>query len=346
MGHQWETGFAVGERTWHGQENLLRDHPRDWQEVRRLALGIEWEPVAQPLYFRDSKGEMILVPDTVAQIRDTDDAYLGTVSSTFKTYTNERFFRWWAPLMADDAVRVEVAGSLKAGRQIFALGRINMDPVDIVPGDPVAPYLYRYNMHDGSGAVTTMFSSIRVVCANTHRMAEDRHGRNAIRQRHVGSEASQDAGDRLVHDCMDISRRRFDITVDRYRAMAAHGGFDERALRDYAARVLGIDLEAHERANEERKDAGRSPKKQRRIEKIVEIAETGAGSDIRGVRGSLWGALNAVSEFAHYARGREVDRATQSLTGTGAAIIDRAESVASEILEKPSSWRVSIPDSM
>src|SRR5207302_5096346 len=92
-------------------------------------------------------------------------------------------------------------------------------------------------------------------------------------------------------------------------------------IRDYATRVLvGDDAEKFEEL---------SSVAQRGILRVEELHENGRGSDIKSVRGTLWGAYNAVTEFVDH------DRAKESLgfllDGRGAEIKQRAFTVAQEL---------------
>lgn len=49
MSHEFESGFAVRQPSWHGLENLLLDHPETWDEAREAA-GLTWDPVSKPVY--------------------------------------------------------------------------------------------------------------------------------------------------------------------------------------------------------------------------------------------------------------------------------------------------------
>ncbi len=79
-----------------------------------------------------------------------------------------------AELGLEGKVEYESAGSLKGGRQVWALARLPQ-PIEIINEgvvDRVIPYLYAGNGHDGSRGATFKGTSTRVVCANTAAAAE------------------------------------------------------------------------------------------------------------------------------------------------------------------------------
>jgi hypothetical protein len=49
------------------------------------------------------------------------------------------------------------------------------------------------------------------------------------------------------------------------------------------------------------------------LDSCVRLFEAGRGSDLPGVRGTLWGAYNCVSEFLGYERGNSRDSRLGSL---------------------------------
>jgi len=54
--------------------------------------------------------------------------------------------------------------------------------------------------------------------------------------------------------------------------------------------------------------------------KINHLNESGKGSDIKGVKGSLWGTFNAVLEFIDHHEKNSGNNIASNLFGTGAAL--------------------------
>ena len=46
---------------------------------------------------------------------------------------------------------------------------------------------------------------------------------------------------------------------------------------------------------------------------VTQLFETGKGSDIAGVRGTYWGAYNALTEYLNYSKGRNENNRMDSL---------------------------------
>lgn len=336
MAAHFESGFTVGEWSWHRQEDHKDRYPMSWEEAAEWS-GTLWEVKKRKLYATVQLGEetrQLLVHDRVGLFRGGDDQYLGTVSNAYSVYPNEEFWQWWAPYIDDGSVKIECGGSLRDGRVIFALGRINIDAAEVVKGDEVIPFVARWNGHDGMTGKRTIFTNVRVVCENTREMAQWRDGDRSITEVHRGD---HDARDKVMHEIMDVSRRRFNLSIERYRQMAKMG-FNEAQLKRYVVAVLGKDWVE--------KDGDKNLTST--AKKILELHEAGRGSDLPGVRGTAWGAFNAVSEFVDHVRGSDACRFVKANLGAGETLKGRAEELAVMVAsgKKTLLADVDIPDGM
>jgi phage/plasmid-like protein (TIGR03299 family) len=187
MSHEFESGFMVREPAWHGLGNVLATAPESWDEARVLS-GLTWEPELRPLYFLDEDGTFVEETNARRVIRNDKPAResgMGTVSDTFELITHEEMGQMVEPLFDQEGTELITMGSLKGGRTVWALFRLN-EPYEIKGdidgfGDAVLslPYFGIMNSHDGSGACKGQFSQIRWVCANTVQagaLEGDRHG--------------------------------------------------------------------------------------------------------------------------------------------------------------------------
>lgn len=189
MPANFESGFAVRDPSWHGQETLLDDYPDSW-DIAREHAGLTWDPVESPLYvkvggdtplgdgtaeehFRELKGHKAI-------LRNDNGAELATVRDTYGLVTHGEMGEILeAVLDQDTKLKYETAGSVQGGRKVYTI--VRLDNPFRVPGDPSATFTYLVflNAHDGEGALKVSYSNVRVVCYNTFRMAEAegaRHG--------------------------------------------------------------------------------------------------------------------------------------------------------------------------
>jgi phage/plasmid-like protein (TIGR03299 family) len=207
----FDTGFSVRKPMWHGLGNVLDEYPENWDEARKLA-GLEWEPELRPVVevrcgecgnvltaddlavavcgrclSTDYRYEII--PEAQRVIRNDTGKHLGTVSEQFSLVTHAEMGEVLEALAeSDSAVKFETAGSVRDGRQVWALAFL--DEPERIAGDDsdTYPFLAVLNSHDGTGAMKVVNTSVRVVCWNTYRAA-DLEGERTGRQftfRHVG----------------------------------------------------------------------------------------------------------------------------------------------------------------
>ena len=157
-----ETMFYTREKPWHGLGTMVAEAPNS-KDALRLA-GLNWKVLQEPVYTENEE----LIQGYKANVRDTDRKVLGVVTDRYKVIQNEEAFAFTDTLLGE-GVRYETAGSLQEGRRVWMLARLPRE--FIIGGERISPYMVFSNTHDGSGAVKTALTPIRVVCNNTLTLA-------------------------------------------------------------------------------------------------------------------------------------------------------------------------------
>ena len=157
-----ETMFYTREKPWHGLGTMVAEAPNS-KDALRLA-GLNWKVLQEPVYTENEE----LIQGYKANVRDTDRKVLGVVTDRYKVIQNEEAFAFTDTLLGE-GVRYESAGSLQEGRRVWMLARLPRE--FIIGGERISPYMVFSNTHDGSGAVKTALTPIRVVCNNTLNLA-------------------------------------------------------------------------------------------------------------------------------------------------------------------------------
>ena len=157
-----ETMFYTREKPWHGLGTMVAEAPNS-KDALRLA-GLNWKVLQEPVYTENEE----LIQGYKANLRDTDRKVLGVVTDRYKVIQNEEAFAFTDTLLGE-GVRYETAGSLQEGRRVWMLARLPRE--FIIGGERISPYMVFSNTHDGSGAVKTALTPIRVVCNNTLNLA-------------------------------------------------------------------------------------------------------------------------------------------------------------------------------
>ena len=157
-----ESMFYTREKPWHGLGIMVAEALNS-KDALRLA-GLNWKVLQEPVYTENKE----LIQGYKANVRDSDRKVLGVVTDRYKVIQNEEAFAFTDALLGE-GVRYETAGSLQEGRRVWMLARLPRE--FIIGGERISPYMVFSNTHDGSGAVKTALTPIRVVCNNTLNLA-------------------------------------------------------------------------------------------------------------------------------------------------------------------------------
>lgn len=186
MSHEmYENDSAVyaGQAAWHGLGTVVEDAPTP-KEALRLS-GLDWEvEKSGSLGALRQDGGISYTSDYVATVRKDTNEVLGIVSPSYEVVQNQELFN--AAYELGGEVKVETAGSLRNGRQIYVL--LKGETFDATGrGDEVTDYLALLNSHDTTLAFSALPTSVRIVCANTLGMALQHGSRKMYRVTHAGN---------------------------------------------------------------------------------------------------------------------------------------------------------------
>jgi phage/plasmid-like protein (TIGR03299 family) len=313
--------FFVGDvPPWHGLGKKL-DRPPTIQEAI-VCAGLDWTVERKRLVL---EGTDTKVP-AFANVRSTDSSILGVVGTGYRPVQNVDAFKWFQPWVDAKEVTLDTAGSLKNGRHVWVLAQINRDPVEVVKDDPIVRYILVSNSHDGSRMVRAGFTGTRVVCWNTVNAALTSKQSKLLKVRHTenAEESLQD-----IQQVMNLADKRFMATIEQMRSMARKG-VTTSSLLEYVTQVFRPkpvlnEIDAEEMPEEEERC-------ERLVGKIIPLFEGGRGNELPGVKGTMWAAYNAVTEYLTWTRGRNVDNRLTSLwLGDGQAVAQRAFDVAARM---------------
>lgn len=292
MAHEIENMFYVGETPWHGLGVPL-NAPPTIEEAIDLA-GLNWSVNVEPVYL--STGEESKKARAV--VRDYDKAELGIVGTSYTPLQNQDAFSWFQPFVDSGSVELHTAGSLRGGERVWILANVKGGSKEIVKGDEVQSFMLLSNGHDGKLSARVGFTPIRVVCANTMSMAHGSESSKLIRVKHT-SQVKENLLD--IRETMDTINRSFEMTYEQLRHLASRG-CNENDLKKFVQVVFKTkhDIEDEESSSKV-------------YDEVVELFIAGKGSDIKGVRGTWWGAYNAVTEHLSWTRGDNKDTRINNL---------------------------------
>lgn len=276
MAHNVETMMYVREKPWHGLGVMVENEPTS-KDALRLA-GLDWTVEQTPVYTNGS-----VIPNYKANVRSSDNAVLGIVTDRYRIVQNTEAFEFTDSIVGeteDGVVKYETAGSLSGGKRIWLLTK--MPTVNIV-GDDVEPYMCFTNSHDGTGAIKIAMTNIRVVCNNTLNFALS----TAKRQwstKHVGDMNSKMEEAKL---CLGLAKK-YNAELDARADVWANTKFDRERIEEIFNEMFPIDDETTER-------------KKNNIQEIKDEYYTAYYMpDITQFRDTVWGAINAMSDFVSH----------------------------------------------
>lgn len=117
-----------------------------------------------------------IITSHMATVRDDMDYTLGVVGSGYGIVQNDVAFDFidiiTSGRLGGDAPVIETAGVFGMGERMYVTARMpNVIKIGDTHKDVIEDYILFTNTHDGSGAVSVLFTPIRVVCENTLNMA-------------------------------------------------------------------------------------------------------------------------------------------------------------------------------
>lgn len=266
-----ETMMYTREKPWHGLGTMVVESPNS-ADALRLA-GLDWSVVSKPVFTKEG----FQIPGYVANVRDSDNSVLGIVTDKYKIVQNVDAFQFTDNLIGGD-VRYETAGSLRNGKTIFLLAHL---PATSILGDEIAPYLCFTSTHDGTGAVRALLTPIRVVCQNTLNLALSR-AKRVWTCKHMGriDDKLQEATETL--QLANKYMAELSTAADRL----ANTKISNDEIHKIVAEMFPVNTE-----DNARKVANMEKAKQ-------EFMVCYYMPDIEQFRNTVWGMVNAVSDFA------------------------------------------------
>lgn len=295
-----ESGFYVTDRglPWHvtlaqrlGQDPLMVGSDRKLTVGEAIVLaGLDWEAEKVPMYGQHD-GEYIEVPDRYVIIRTDTKAVLGQgLSGNFKLVQNRDAFTFGDYLLDVPGAHVETAGSLFGGRAVFVSFEI---PDEIhVAGDPsdYRLFLLVSNGHDGNHRLRVDVTVERVVCRNTLRIAKNR----AIASWSIRHSSGLDGRVQQARSALGLMHRYVEQFTESASKLSGTT-LAERQVDEIIAKLLPLTEKQQERVDKDPDAIGAMP--QGKLRSLYFESPT-----MEGTRGTAYGVLNAVTEYADHFR--------------------------------------------
>lgn len=267
-----ETMMSVREKPWHGLGTIVQEAPTSEDAIEIASLN--WEVISNPIF--DNMGREI--KGYKANTRSTDESVLGIVSNKYQIVQNREAFEFTDNLVANGDVKYETAGSLRGGKQVWLLAKL--DGVNVA-GDDVDPYICFTNTHDGTGAIKVCMTPIRVVCNNTLNVALN-NAKRMWSTKHMGDMESKLMEAKETLGLANNYMKALDEAADKFANTKITDAEIEKVLND----LFPVDLV---------KDTPR------KINNVKELKDNFyicyMMPDIAKFRNTQWGVINAMSDM-------------------------------------------------
>lgn len=304
--------FFVKEPAWHRLGTVLNDPPTTEEAIR--LMNADWEVKKRELRTVDGEGNDVVVKGFKALVRETDNKVFDVVSDKYQPVQNKEAFSFFNNVIAARYAKLETGAMLHGGRQLFLTARMG-ESFDVAKGDEISQFILLSLGHDRSRSVRWMFTPVRVVCANTLSLAHTSERQFEGTIRHVGDVSAKL---KIASGMMTQVAAASMMAKDIFRKMAAKPITQIGAIKFFE--------EIFPDPEDSDSDAA-----QKKRTLCFELFETGLGADIPGVRGTVWGAYNAVTEAVDHRLGRSAAAVADDLIAsafkTGKVQETRANSV-------------------
>ena len=295
---------------WHGLGNPMQAGQSidDW----RIAAGMDWKINRAFVRFATARGQsaeqMTTLDDQVVLHRSDNGKALGIVSDRYQVVQPADMLEFFRDIAKVGGLDLSAAGTIFDGRRFWATAKIGeAAPLSVV--DRIGGYILISSSADGSAATEVRRTSTRVVCRNTLAIAQG-EGKASVK---ISHRTEFDAT--KVKQFMGLNSAAWDAFRHNIVRLANVPVAQDRA-ENLTALLLGKGDE----------DKGRE---MRGFDKILGLFNgAGMGANFDGVRGTAWGWLNAVTEYAdHHVRATsDQNRMASAQWGIGAAF--KADAVA------------------
>ena len=292
-----KASFASTEKAWHGLGQIVNGAMTSEQaiELANLDYTVEKKPL-----FAQVEGLQIPVPDKFATIRTDKNIILGVVGNRYEIVQNRNAFTFFDAIVGQGQAIFETAGVLGVGERIFITAKLP-NYIRIAGTDDITEtYAILTSSHDGSGAVICALTNVRIVCANTLRLAL----KNTISRVSVRHTTNAEANLAQAHKFLGISNQ---YTT---RANEVFNSLSLKTVSDTQVKILVENLFPSESKNDTR---------------ITNIREAVMSSYFSGVGqnkiiGTAWGVYNGITHYtSHVKEYKDSSVKFENLVGDGAS---------------------------
>lgn len=282
------------------------------------AAKLDWAITEEPVMVGGQRAE-----NYKALVRADNATVLSIVGKDYRAFQNAEKFAFFDEVIGRGQAVYTGGGEFKGGRRVFIQAKLNGSLRINQTDDIVDKYVLLADSHDRSSCLRVLFTPIRVVCQNT--LARALESKDGISIRHTAN----------AELAVESAQRALGIATMYYESLAPV--IDRMAQKQIAAQALGQYLKTlfPDNANAETKTRTENIRQD-----VEHLFTRGKGNDLPGVKGTVWAAYNAVTEYLGHersVRGRSrtekaANRMESVLFGSSARLAEKAFDLASDLV--------------
>jgi phage/plasmid-like protein (TIGR03299 family) len=256
--------------------------------------GLAWDIERRPLFSRKRDGEMIECPDRYAMIRSSDEKYLTTTGKAWSPVQPRDVVKFVAEYAAAGGATIEAAGSLRDGKMVWALAKLD-NSFEVGRGDKVGGNLLFLSPNVVGKATTVRTVAMRFICSNQLPLFENSEKGVQYKQSHLNAFDIERARETvaLANDHVTIASKRA-ATLHRLKLNI------EDAITKVIAPTFAPEIERAEGPEFAPSRLLQVASEHPRIQAIVDAINNGPGA----TPGTGWGVLNGITYWADHVNGR------------------------------------------
>ncbi len=322
-----------GETPWHGLGFQIL--PEDSVDDIRIKAGLDYDVIKTPVRYEQPTTDVAFngMPagprvhessTSFVLYRSDTGTDLSIVSNRYQIVQPRQIVEFYRDLVEQYGFELEVVGALAGGRKVWALANTK-SAFQLRDKDEVRGYLLLATSYDGTMATQARFTSVRVVCNNTLSLASAA-GRADVTVPHSTT--------------FDADKVKLDLQVGKpwedfqQQAQAMQNRLVSRDetvklfLQAYYGLGTTEEIKAFQ-ADETKAKAG-----EKLMGRLTTALFESPGAQLASARGTLWGALNAVTrdvDFSLPSRSSDT-RLSKAWFGAGESIKQRAFDAALKLV--------------
>lgn len=302
----------TGQSPWHKGGVYLGETEATAEEMLK-ASGLDWEVSTQEISCGGS-----IVSDFKAIVREDTQEVLGIRGQKYIPYQNSEAFKVLDPFIGIGKGIWHTAGVLGKGERIWIQAKLP-GYIEVTKNDIIEKYFLLVNSHNGSTGIKLLFSPQRVVCQNTLQMALVSGESSIMNVRHTKNHEIKIKQALKIIGLVEQIAKDFETDAKKMYELK----MSDADIDNYLAEIITIAGEAKEKIK---------LYTDKSYIRYRDYIEGGLGTDIQGVKGSLWGAYNAVTEAVDHTDRKIKNELQYKMFGTGAIIKDKAWCAAKKLI--------------